>query len=422
MTIIKYLLSSSLLLLLTFPALAQNQDSEADRSEETVNVFLDCNRCNDSYIRQEITFINYVRDKEDSDVHLLITQQRTGSGGSEFTLRLLGRERFEGKNDTLRYVSPNSDTEDEERIGLVRIIKIGLLPYVSQTKALDNLSVTYREQEDLQTDRGEDKWNNWVFEIDGRSFFNGEESRSNIYLSGGVSADRVTPDWKINSNYDYDYNRQTFIRQDSAGNKFKDIFITRGQRFNGRVVKSLTSHWSAGVFTSTFSSTRNNYDLNSAIGPAIEYNIFPYSEYASHEISFMLAVPITYANYEEETIFNVYEEYLVQPSIRSRMDFTQPWGEIEGRLNGSAYLHDLTKNRLDLNLEFDFRVFRGLSLSLRGRYSIINDQLNIPKGDITDAQQLLNLRQQLTSYSYGGSVGIEFSFGSIYNNVVNPRF
>ncbi|MGK7370516.1 MAG: hypothetical protein ACNS64_09890, partial [Candidatus Halalkalibacterium sp. M3_1C_030] len=133
-------------------------------------------------------------------------------------------------------------------------------------------------------------------------------------------------------------------------------------------------------------------------------------------------VSSSYFDYDEITIFNKQSEFLIKPQIRSSMDFTQPWGEIEGRLNVSAFMHDLNKNRVDLRLEFDFRVFRGLELSIDGRYSLINDQLSIPKGDISDAEQLLNLRQQLTSYSFGGSIGIEYSFGSIYNNVVNPRF
>jgi len=47
--------------------------------------------------------------------------------------------------------------------------------------------------------------------------------------------------------------------------------------------------------------------------------------------------------------------------------------------------------------------------------------LSIPAGGITDEEQLLNLREQLTSYSYEMRFGLQFSFGSIFNNVVNPR-
>lgn len=389
---------------------------------ETLRIFLDCNRCDRAYIRQEVPFVDYVRDKEDAHLHILITRQTTGSGGTEFTIRLLGRSFLEGQDNSLIYVSSNSDTEDEQRMGLVRYIKIGLIPYVSETAAINNLDITYEGTGLLQTGTEGDKWNNWVFELDGFANFSGEESRKNLYLSGGASANRVTEDWKINLEYDYDYNKRSFSDEDSLGNEVTDVFITRGQRLDGRVVKSISNHWSVGIFAETFTSTRNNIDLSLQASPALEYNIFPYKEYAEHEISFLFLVSTSYYSYDEVTIYNEKSEYLVRPQIRSRLEFTQPWGEIQGRLNLSSFMHDLNKNRVDMRLEIDFRVFRGLNLSLSGRYSLINDQLSIPKGDISDAEQLLNLRQQLTSYSYGGSIGIEYSFGSIYNNVVNPRF
>ncbi|MDZ7657931.1 hypothetical protein [Fodinibius sp.] len=406
------------LIIIPLSVFSQQSDSE----NETIRVFLDCNRCNESFIRQEIPFVNYVRDKEDSEIHLLITRQRTGSDGTEYTLRFLGRDRFKSQQDTLKYISPSSDTQNEERKGLVRTIKIGLLPFISKTKAIENITVDYNREGDVQSTAEEDKWNYWVFELDGRSFFNGEESRSNLFISLGASADRVTPESKINFGYDYNFNRRTFTELDSLGNESTNSFITRSQRFDGLYVKSLNDHWSAGISAEGLSSSRENIDLSISGSPAIEYNIFPYEEYSTREISFLYKISPGYFDYEEITIYNQKSEFLIRQQLRAQMEFTQPWGEIEGRVNASTFLHDFSKNRVDMNLEFDFRIFRGLSLSIDGRYSLINDQLSIPKGNISDAEQLLNLREQTTSYSYRGSIGIEYSFGSIYNNVVNPRF
>lgn len=392
-------------------------------TQETLRIFIDCNYCDRSYIKQEINFINYVRDKEDSDVHLLITRQQTGSGGTEYTMRFLGSSSpFNTIKDTLKYISASSDTQEEERSGLVRIVKLGLVPFLSETQLVNELNVNYEGSGEEQTLNQDDKWNYWVFEVQGDTYFNGEESSSRLYLSVGGSADRVTPDWKINLDYEYDFNKRTFTELDSVGNKSTTEFITRGQRFDGLVLKSLSDHWSAGIYGEAYSSTRNNIDLSTSISPAIEYNIFPYEEYSTREISFKYLVKAGYFDYDEITIFNKREDFLVHQQLQGRVNFTQEWGEIEGRLNASTYLQDLSKNRLETRLEVDFRIFRGLSLTVSGRYSVINDQLSIPKGDISDAEQLLDLRQQATSYSYSGSVGIEYSFGSIYNNVVNPRF
>ena len=58
-----------------------------------------------------------------------------------------------------------------------------------------------------------DKWTNWVFNISSHGFFSGEEKRNSYSISGSLSADRVTEDWKIafglssnynESNYDFD--------------------------------------------------------------------------------------------------------------------------------------------------------------------------------------------------------------------------
>ncbi|NGP89481.1 hypothetical protein [Fodinibius halophilus] len=413
---------SFIILFFFFLLSTESYGQEKNVTNGTINVFLDCNRCDRSYIRDKISFINYVRDKEDSQLHLLITKQRTGSGGTEYTLRYIGRGNLSSQN--LTYTSPKSDTQDEERKGLVKKIKIGLLPYLSNSPVLSDLDITYEADEEsaAQASAQSDKWNYWVFELDGRSYFNGEESRKNLFLSLGASADHVTKDWKVNIEYDYDYNRRQFTSTDSLGNEDTDTFITRGQRFESSVVKSLSDHWSLGILAESFSSSRNNIAFNISGSPAIEYNIFPYEEYAERRISFMYVMSAGYFDYEEETIFDKKSDFLIRPQLRGQMEFTQPWGEIEGRVNASTYLHDITKNRLDLNLELDFRIFRGLSLNLSGRYSLINDQLSIPKGDISDAEQLLDLRQQSTSYSYRGSIGIEYSFGSIYNNIVNPRF
>jgi len=44
-------------------------------------VFIDCDHCDIDYIRTEITFVNYVWDRQEADVHILITTQDTGGGG-----------------------------------------------------------------------------------------------------------------------------------------------------------------------------------------------------------------------------------------------------------------------------------------------------------------------------------------------------
>jgi hypothetical protein len=91
-------------------------------------------------------------------------------------------------------------------------------------------------------------------------------------------------------------------------------------------------------------------------------------------------------------------------------------------LEGRALLDDPAKNRLFFNPEFDVRLFRGLSLNLFGYVSLLRDQLYPAKGGATDEEVLLRRRQLATSYQYFVGAGMSYTFGSIFSNVVNPRF
>lgn len=395
--------------------------STAQDSTRTINVFLDCRgwgACDEGFVRDEITFVNYVRNKEDADVHLLITDQTTGSGGSEFTLRFLGYNEFEGLNKTLKYYTAESDTEDEERNGLNQYIKMGLFTYLSERPIAENLQIIYQgdtEQEE-QASSQTDKWNYWVFDINADTDIEGEETEKEFSIRGSISAERITPDWKIIFDVDQYYERQKF-EDDNESRTFTRQF--RGADM--LLVKSLGRHWSAGITARASESTRNNYDLLLEGSPAVEYSVFPYEEFTEREITFRYRITSGSYNYRERTVFGELSERLLKQQFTTNIEFTQPWGEFEANFNASAYLHDFNKNRLDTELQLDFRIFRGLSFYVRGEYAWINDQLSLPAGDITDEEQLLNLRERATSYSYEVRFGLEFSFGSIYNNVVNPR-
>jgi hypothetical protein len=70
----------------------------------------------------------------------------------------------------------------------------------------------------------------------------------------------------------------------------------------------------------------------------------------------------------------------------------------------------------------DVRLFKGLSLNFFASGSRVRDQLNIRDRTGTPEEILTREIEQLTAFRYFGSVGLSYTFGSIYNNVVNPRF
>jgi len=408
---------SVILFFLLPPNLSTAQNS-SELPPETIDVFLDCRTrsCDESYIREKIPFINYVRNQDDADLHLLITTQRTGSGGEEFTLQFIGNNEFTSMSRSLSYFSAESDTDDETRNELNDYIKKGLFFFLANLPVSENLTINYIPIKVEDETQPVDDWDSWVFELNADTDIEGEESEKEFSLRGNASAERITPEWKLEFDIQQYYERRKFEDDDTTR-----TFITESRGAEALVVKSLSDHWSFGGSSNIRSSTRDNLALLANGSLALEYSIFPYEEFTQREITFLYRVTGGYNDYNEQTIYGKSSEFLLQHQLRSNIRFTQPWGEFETEINAAAYLHDMSKNRLVTESQLNFRIYRGFSIYVSGEYAWIHNQLSIPAGNITDAEQLLNLRQRFTSYSYQVRFGLSFSFGSIYNNVVNPR-
>ena len=109
------------------------------------------------------------------------------------------------------------------------------------------------------------------------------------------------------------------------------------------LVFSLGPRWSIGGFTEIRTSTYENTDFSSSIGPAIEYNIFPWDESDRRVFSFGYHIRAHYFDYEELTIFDLMSEFRVSEALRLNLVLRHPWGEVETELVGSHYFHDFSK-------------------------------------------------------------------------------
>lgn len=393
----------------------QNSDTTDALRQYAPNVFIDCFFCDENYIRTEITFVNYVRDPNQTDVHVLITTQQTGGRGEEYTLTFIGKNKYAGLHDTLVFITKKSDTPDIIRQTLVKSLKLGLTRYVARTPLSEFLSINYEVP--TKVEEVIDKWNYWVFQSRINSNFNGEKVSRSVFLSGGLSARRVTHDWKFDFSLNKSYSENKFDWGDT-----KILSISRGYNFDAMVVRSISEHWSVGGFTGVSISTFWNVKLSISGSPAVEYNFFPYTE--STRRQFRLLYKVTYENvrYEGETIFDKTAEQLLKQSLSFTLDLRQPWGSISTTLVGSHYFHDFNKKRLTIFTNLNLRIWEGLSLNLFASYSRINDQLSLRKGEAKTEEVLLRRTQLATNYRYSGYIGLSYTFGAIYNNIVNPRF
>ena len=387
-----------------------------------LRVFFDCpNQCDFNNIRQDVTFINYVRDRTDADVHVLVTSQNTASGGREYTFEYIGLERFAGLSQRLTYASSGSDTEDERRRGVSRTFSLGLTPYLLRTSSADQFSLRYAAPAgagaSAQTE--DDPWNFWIFRLGASTELNGEERQNSRRIRVNASANRTTERWKFSVSSNGDFNDSDFTLSD--GRKVESS--TESWDVTGSVTKSLgTDHWGALFRVQTRSSTQTNERHDTRASAGLEYDLFPYAESTRRSMVVQYSLGVARVSYFELTLFDKLAETLTDHRLAAILALRQPWGTSRMSAVYSAYLDDPSRYNIDLFADLDVRLFRGFGLNVEGSYSRVRNQLYLPAGAATDEEILLRLRRLGTGYRYRVLVGFNYQFGSIYNNVVNPRW
>lgn len=396
-------------------------DQKAEVNGETVRVFLDCRtRCDFDYIRQEIPYVAWVRDRQDAQVHLLITSQRTGAGGRENTLAFIGRQDMASVSDTLLQVSSPTDTDAEEREQLTRTIELGLIQFVARTPQAARLEVSWigPEESVLEAVEETDPWNSWIFRLRTSGSLGGEERTQDYSVSASVSANRTTEDVKTEI--------WTYGRYAESSFELSDGSTTTGLRrdYGASLLQvwSLGDHWSVGGETSAGHSLYGNYDLRAWIAPALEFSVWPYIEATRRQLTFLYALGVQHSDYIEVTIFGETEETRPAHSLFAGLSMNEPWGNATVGLEAFQYLHDLERHRIELFGRMSVRLFRGLDFNVSGFFARVKDQINLRAGEATDEEILLRQRELGTDFRYGFSFGLSYRFGSIYNNAVNPRF
>ena len=407
---------------------AQEDISGSDTTRKNaIRLFIDCQSCDMNYIREEMPYINYVRDTREAQVYLLITRQSTGSGGQNYTIFYSGQEEFSGMKDTLMYSSNPDATSDMTRSGLTNTMALGLMRYVAKTPIKNSVRVSFEGETQDEPEQVQDNWNYWVFSLETRPDFTLEKSQQEYQWSNQISVNRVTPEWKLQNNFEQSYNKSIFIREEFDRDldmmvEEKTTGIRKSWTFNNLTVKSLTDHWSAGLRASALSSSYSNLDLQVRAAPSIEYNIFPYSVSNQKQLRVLYGVGYVYNRYADSTVYNMTKEGLFEHTLDIALQVQQKWGSANMSFGYAAYLNDLKKNMTSLDANVSIRILKGLSLNLNGAVSFIHNQIQLAKEDVSAEDMFLRLAELETSYRYEGSIGITYTFGSIYNNVVNPRF
>ncbi|WP_296386275.1 hypothetical protein [Winogradskyella sp.] len=394
-----------------------NLSAQEDTTEQ-LRIFLDCNVCDSTYLKQNLGNVQFVRDQDLSDVHLFFVTQRNGSGGRNYDIDFIGKGDFESIKYKLSFSTDSNMTRDDNRKRVLENIKLGLVRFWiakgTTTEVVVNVPTPENEEEKIEE---KDPWNYWVFRAGANGFFDGQESSKSSYLNFNISAKRVTDKNKFSFRVSFNENKSTFTFDD------EDIVaINNSKSLNISDVISINDHWSYGFFGNLGASTFSNYDLFWRLRPAIEYNFFKYSESAKKQLILSYRNGLYFNDYIERSVFAEEKELLFQHSFLIGGSVRQEWGNINGEASFNQFLHDTNLRSFGFYIGASIRVFKGFNFNVGGNYRITRDQINIPALDVTLEDLLLQQQQLQSGYNYYVSVGFSYQFGSIYNSIVNPRF
>jgi len=392
----------------------------AQSGQSNPSIFLDCQlNCDFIYIKQEVDFVNYVRDRQVADIYILATTQRAAAGTREVQLAFEGINQYKGIKDTLVFYYQANVSDAADREIFVKQLKRGLLPYL--IKAGLTSQIDYKVDIDDTPeilDDDSDPWNFWSFNIGAGGSYNGEASFTSFNSNIRASAQRVTAEKKITFFTRYNYERETFTLTDGevVESLINGFFVFT------EYVLSINEHWSYGLRADIGSSSFGNTDIDGAFSPTIEYNIYPYEDVSTRRFSFRYSIGPEHYNYTEATIYDKLSETLFRHDLRMEFDQTQKWGDISIDARVRQYLHDLDLISIRINPNIELNIIKGLRLDIGGQIEYVGDRINIAKSELSDQDILLGIKQLDTDYSFNTYVGFNYRFGTQRNNIVNPRF
>lgn len=387
-----------------------------DKKVGKPKVFIEGIQLDFDFMRRNMNFIDFVNEPAVADVHIIINNRISGSGGQVYSI-MYNNKTFENLSDfTVTCTTASSDTYEERRKIIADAITLGLMPFVNQTEVSKEISVRYRGKEDSKELQVADPWNNWTF----RGDFNGdaqiEESRKTFNYRYNLRADKVSEDWKFRNSAMMSIRTREYLNDgESYRSETNTTYVTSS------VVNSLSPRWSAGAFASYYNSNYSNTIYSISFKPAVEFNIFPWDVSDRKVFTFAYYIGPEWKKYYEETIYGKLQESNWEQTLRLDLQLVYTWGEIEAGLNATNLLEDWTKNRVTFDSDLSVRIIRGLSLNFGFRVESIHDQIYLPKGDVSLEDLLLNKVQLPSTFEIGTRVGVRVQFGSIYNNIVNNR-
>src|SRR5688572_5300155 len=330
--------------------------AQAPEPPKPLRLYLDCWECDTEFLRQNLLFVDYVRDRLAADIHVFVTTQSTGSGGTSWTLKLIGVGRFQSLDRTSVFTTPQNLTSDERRREFARRLRLALAGYAATTAVARNLDVTFAPEKAAASSAPvRDPWNFWVYRLSGNGSFSGEQSSKSSSYRFSASGTRITEAWKISASGNLNVNRRWFKLSD--GRRIDSD--SDSSSLGSTIVKSVGPRFSVGIRMNASTSTFSNTDRSASIFPGFEFNFFPYKDYQRRSFTIWYEVGPSFYKYRELTIFDKLRERVTKHQMDVSFRTRQPWGSLSAHISSSQHLRHPDRYRVGINANADVRLFKG---------------------------------------------------------------
>ncbi|HIP26604.1 MAG TPA: hypothetical protein EYG80_02995 [Flavobacteriaceae bacterium] len=391
--------------------------ANAQKNEKTLKIFLDCEYCDTAHYKQELEYVEFVRDRKYADVHIFFTTQNNATNGDKYNIEFTGKNKYKDIKDNLIFSTTGETTTEEKREIILQNLRLGLIRYWIANGLKDKITLELKSERKADEKEEKDPWNKWTFRVGARGWFNGQESNYSRNVNGNLTIKQVKEKNKFSLRLGINNNKSVYKFDD------EEIISERKSSFiYANDIYSVSNHLSLGMFVNAGNSLYSNKAFYYSIKPGIEYNLFDYKESEKKSVYINYKMGYVFNRYYEETVFNKNEELLWQHNLELGASLVEKWGNVSGYITYRSYLHDTTLNGFRTSLDTSLRLFKGFSLNLYASYGLSHDQINLRALGASREDILLQKQQIKSGYSYYGSVGLSYTFGSIYNTIVNPRF
>lgn len=392
----------------------------ATHTEPRPKVYLMCpQECFEDYLRQELSYFDLVRDPLLAEFTVLIVRQPAANGGERFSVTISRMNEGQDEGSASRsFVSDPAATAAINRSVLRGVVLRGLHVELIGTPYEQAFTVELPARDADAVSHLDDPWNYWVVSPEFSASTDGIGSFFEADFEAGLHVRRITADSKFR-------NRASYARGFS-GYTLEDGSRPRGDvyRWNNRILysHSLGERLSLGGIVGTWGSEFENTKGHVHGGAVLELNAFPFSQNARRQLRFAYQIGSWSNWYFERTARNRTRETHGYHAFSVIADVNQRWGSVQwiGQLN--QFLDEPGLFKVSTGANLTLRIAAGLSISFEGEFAYVKDQITLRQRPVTDLELLLWTAQQPTDHRFYGQISLSYTFGSVFNTIVNPRF